>query len=339
MMSDIRIEVVDWNGCETLREIRREVFIDEQQVPIDEEWDAYDNSAIHFLMRVDGEPAGTARLLSDGHIGRVAILRRWRGQGLGEALMRAVMDHARDSGMTVLALSAQTHALDFYRQLGFRVCSNEYIEAGIPHHAMILDTFGQVETDLPPLEFESPGRFDIHNPPDDRARYASKLSHRLGQHDQLIEIDEDNALDNACSMALQARRQLLIYGVDLAQWLFHRRDFIDCCEQVITAQPRFRIRVLAQEIRDDLLSGHSLVRLMQRFPSFCEVRRQHPDLPRDAQLYLVADDSGILMFPRATIRNGFARYASPDQARRWSRSFNELWDSSRSDPALRRLSL
>lgn len=166
-MSDVRIDIVDWDSCQPLRDIRREVFIDEQQVPAEEEWDNYDATAVHFLMSVDGEPAGTARLLPDGHIGRVAIVRRWRGKGLGDDLMRRVMDHAREKGMTILALSAQTQALDFYTRLGFRVCSNEYIEAGIPHHAMILDTLQQSssQAELPPIEFESPGQFTISNPP------------------------------------------------------------------------------------------------------------------------------------------------------------------------------
>jgi len=290
---------------------------------------------------VDGEPAGTARLLPDGHIGRVAIRRQWRGKGLGDHLMRRIMAHAREQGMGILALSAQTHALDFYTRLGFRVCSNEYMEAGIPHHAMILDTLQkpQDQAELPPIEFESPGQFTISNPEETHQRYASPLDHRLGEHAELIELDETNALTVACDMALQARRRLFIHGADLAQWLFHRRDFLDCCEQVVSSQTRLRICVLVQDIRDELLAGHSLVRLMQRFPSFCEVRRQHPDLPREPRVYMVADDSGILMFPRAALRNGFARYASADQARRWGNSFAELWATSQTDLALRRLSL
>jgi predicted GNAT family N-acyltransferase len=340
-MSDVRIDIVDWDSCQPLRDIRREVFIDEQQVPAEEEWDNYDATAVHFLMSVDGEPAGTARLLPDGHIGRVAIVRRWRGKGLGDDLMRRVMDHAREKDMTILALSAQTQALDFYTRLGFRVCSNEYIEAGIPHHAMILDTLQQSssQAELPPIEFESPGQFTISNPPEQRERYASPLDHRLGEHGDLIEVDEDNALVIACDMALQARRRLLIHGADLAQWLFHRRDFLDCCEQIVVSSRRLSICVLVQDIREELLAGYSLVRLMQRFPSFCEVRRQHPDLPREPRVYMVADDTGILMFPRAALRSGFARYASADQARRWGNSFTELWSTSQSDLALRRLSL
>ena len=74
----------------------------------------------------------------DGHIGRVALLAKARGQGLGELLMRAVMAHARSMGLPRLELSAQTHALGFYQRLGFSVCSEEYLDAGIPHRDMCL---------------------------------------------------------------------------------------------------------------------------------------------------------------------------------------------------------
>src|SRR5690606_28043988 len=107
------IEVVDWHSCDSVRDIRRAVFIDEQRVPADEEWDADDTGAVHFLMSADGQPVGTARLLPDGHIGRVAIMRDWRGHGLGQALMLEVMKHARRVGIDALKLSAQTHALAF----------------------------------------------------------------------------------------------------------------------------------------------------------------------------------------------------------------------------------
>lgn len=135
-MSSIDIHLADWSSTPALRSIRQVVFIDEQQVPAELEWDAEDAHATHFLLTVDGQPAGTARLLRDGRIGRVALLPEARGKGLGRQLMLAVMQHAQQQGMTQLTLSAQTHALDFYRQLGFVPCSEVYLDAGIPHQSM-----------------------------------------------------------------------------------------------------------------------------------------------------------------------------------------------------------
>ena len=138
-MNNIEIRVADWGSTDALRHIRQVVFIDEQQVPPDLEWDAEDPLATHFLLTLDEQPVGTARLLSDGRIGRVALLTQTRGKGLGRQLMLAVMQHARQQGMTRLTLSAQTHALDFYRQLGFVPCSEVYLDAGIPHQSMSWD--------------------------------------------------------------------------------------------------------------------------------------------------------------------------------------------------------
>ena len=136
-MSDVQISVVDWGSTPALRDIRTCVFVDEQKVAPELEWDDLDaTTATHFLLTLDGVPAGTARLLPDGHIGRVALLPPARGKGLGQQLMRAVMQHAQQAGLRQLELSAQTHALGFYESLGFAACSEVYLEAGIPHRSM-----------------------------------------------------------------------------------------------------------------------------------------------------------------------------------------------------------
>ncbi|SDS31426.1 Predicted N-acyltransferase, GNAT family [Halopseudomonas litoralis] len=135
-MNEVDIRVAEWRSTNALRDIRQTVFIDEQHVPPELEWDAEDARATHFLLTVEHAPVGTARLLPDGHIGRVALLSQARSKGLGQQLMRAVMAYARQQGMARLQLSAQTHALGFYSQLGFVTCSNVYPEAGIPHQDM-----------------------------------------------------------------------------------------------------------------------------------------------------------------------------------------------------------
>lgn len=135
-MSDLQITVVDWLTTPALRDIRQTVFIDEQQVAPELEWDALDTDATHFLMTEAGMAIGTARLLANGRIGRVALLPSARGKGFGQMLMRAVMAHALQAGIQQLELSAQTHALGFYQQLGFIVCSEVYFDAGIPHQSM-----------------------------------------------------------------------------------------------------------------------------------------------------------------------------------------------------------
>lgn len=135
-MNDVLITVSDGQATPAMRDIRNRVFIDEQNVAPELEWDAHDATATHFLLTVDGCALGTARLLPGGRIGRVALLPEARGKGLGLRLMQAVMKHARQHGQQHLELSAQTHALGFYEQLGFVTCSDVYLDAGIPHQTM-----------------------------------------------------------------------------------------------------------------------------------------------------------------------------------------------------------
>lgn len=135
-MSEITVRVASWQRDDAIRVIRQTVFIDEQSVPPELEWDAEDTHATHFLLLRGQVAIGTARLLTDGRIGRMAILAKERKKGFGRELMLAIMLHARQLGMSKLSLSAQTHALGFYRQLGFETSSSVYLDAGIPHQTM-----------------------------------------------------------------------------------------------------------------------------------------------------------------------------------------------------------
>lgn len=140
-MPDFTILITDWARDEVrLSRIRRAVFIDEQGVPEDLEWDSDDAGAMHLLaLDGAGQAIGCARLLPDGHIGRIAVLPPWRGRGVGRALLAAAVEAARLHGHTMLRLSAQTHAADFYVRAGFVAIGAEYEEAGIPHVAMRMD--------------------------------------------------------------------------------------------------------------------------------------------------------------------------------------------------------
>jgi hypothetical protein len=120
-----------------LAAIRHSVFIGEQGVPEELEWDEHDEAAVHFLaLAADATPIGCARLLPDGHVGRMAVLPAWRARGVGRALLEAATAAARARGCLMLRLSAQTHAAGFYARAGFVTVGAEYEEAGIPHVAM-----------------------------------------------------------------------------------------------------------------------------------------------------------------------------------------------------------
>ena len=137
-MTDFLIHETDWaHDAARLSAIRRAVFIQEQGVPEALEWDEHDADALQLLAtQADGTPIGCARLLPDGHIGRMAVLPSWRGRGVGRALLAAAIQAAQARGHTTLQLSAQIHAAGFYADAGFVTVGEAYAEAGIPHVAM-----------------------------------------------------------------------------------------------------------------------------------------------------------------------------------------------------------
>ncbi|MHB1092487.1 GNAT family N-acetyltransferase [Thiobacillus sp.] len=137
-MATFTICKTDWACDETrLGMVRRAVFIDEQGVPEALEWDQYDAVSMHWLaLARDGSPIGCARLLPDGHLGRMAVLPVWRRRGVGRALLDAVLHAARMRGERLLRLSAQVHAARFYAHAGFVADGAAYEEAGILHVAM-----------------------------------------------------------------------------------------------------------------------------------------------------------------------------------------------------------
>ena len=119
-----------------LRRIRYDVFVVEQGVPEVLEWDDADLVSVHALAEAEREPIGCARLLFDGHIGRVAVVRSWRHRGVGSALMHTLIGVARDRGDAAVIVNAQVAAMPFYAREGFEATGGIFDEAGIPHRVM-----------------------------------------------------------------------------------------------------------------------------------------------------------------------------------------------------------
>ncbi len=140
-MSEIVVRSADWRTeSELLWSVRAEVFIEEQKVPEDIERDGRDPDCFHAIALAEGDNVvGTARMDRSGHLGRVAVRRPWRGQGIGSRLVRFFVEHAETMGLRRIELNAQLHTRDFYEALGFVVCSDLFEEAGIEHITMALD--------------------------------------------------------------------------------------------------------------------------------------------------------------------------------------------------------
>ena len=132
------IRLCDWeHDAPALRRVRHDVFVIEQKIPESLEWDAADAASLHALAEDDaGGPIGCGRLLADGHVGRLAVVRAWRGRGVGAALLGRLVDEARLRGHARVVLNAQTQAMPFYARYGFEASGSEFDEAGIPHREM-----------------------------------------------------------------------------------------------------------------------------------------------------------------------------------------------------------
>jgi predicted GNAT family N-acyltransferase len=140
---NLRVEVVSWTtAAAALRAIRTEVFVLEQQVPQALEWDGLDDAALHVLAHAGDEAVGTGRFLLEGaqprvgRIGRMAVRKAWRGQGVGGAVLVKLIELARAHDCRELYLHAQTPALDFYARHGFVAEGAPFMEAQIAHRGM-----------------------------------------------------------------------------------------------------------------------------------------------------------------------------------------------------------
>ena len=134
----LHVELGSWDALRAeAAPIRFVVFVDEQRVPAALELDEWDARSLHAVARdADGRALGTGRLLPDAHIGRMAVLRAARGRGVGAALLTVLVDAARARGEREVALSAQVHAVPFYRRAGFVEYGDVYLDADIPHVMM-----------------------------------------------------------------------------------------------------------------------------------------------------------------------------------------------------------
>ena len=140
MSQPFTVSLVCWHDGEPLlKAIRSAVFIQEQGVPTELEWDEHDATSRHALaLTLQGDAIGCGRILTSGHIGRIAVLPQWRGKKEGTAIMEALLYYAAAHDYPQVNVDAQTHAIPFYRRFGFVEQGQEFMDAGLPHIKMSL---------------------------------------------------------------------------------------------------------------------------------------------------------------------------------------------------------
>jgi len=134
---EYNIQTTHWNKNKSaLSEIRHKVFIEEQNVPEELEWDEFDDDCIHILATENSIPIACGRLKTDGHIGRMAVLEAYRKKGVGSSILEGLLNTAKNLSLTEVYLHAQLTAIPFYEKFGFETCSEEFMDANIPHKTM-----------------------------------------------------------------------------------------------------------------------------------------------------------------------------------------------------------
>ncbi|QSP93596.1 GNAT family N-acetyltransferase [Marinobacter salinisoli] len=305
-----------------IRDIREQVFIQEQDVPPELEWDDTDEIADHYLaVMPDNTPVGVARLFGTlgetAHIGRMAILPDFRDQGIGEALLRHVMTDAASSHDQIM-LSAQEYAIPFYQRSGFHVCSDLYDDAGIPHADMRCLSPDMVIKALA----------ERRNP------------QVLGRDDQSwLFSDEHDMISLMDSVAGQARQRIWLYDRFLEHDLYDRFRFRELVSSLARRHRQSEVRLLIHDDKPLVKRRHRLVELMRRLPSKIELRLASEDYPAEEQPFLLADREGVVYRHDFYNPQGFAKFADGGRVKLLSERFQRMWDTGRTSLELRELPL
>ncbi|WP_295364096.1 GNAT family N-acetyltransferase [Arenimonas sp.] len=306
--TDFRIEPADYaTDLADLRAVRETVFILEQKVPEEEEWDDLDPRCHHVLARDEaGRPVGTGRLTPEHKIGRMAVLREWRDKGVGSALLVALVDKARSLGWTEVKLNAQVSALDFYARHGFEPYGPRFMEAGIEHQAM--------RRAIEPLA--GPERYPA------RAREASVPS---SEFDSLAV-----ATEATLAIVHAARREMVLFSRDLDPVLYGQPAVLAAFKDFAIAGRGGVVRIVLLDPAAVQGQGHPLLGLAQRMTSVFQFRTPTDDVDLQYPSAFLANDRDGYLFRQLGSRwEGDWSPANPARTRQLLEHFGRVWERSR----------
>lgn len=192
--------------------------------------------------------------------------------------------------------------------------------------------------DLPAIEFESLGRFSVHNPQSVTANTATlePAAFLLGQQRQIQHFDHpQDARAHTLALLQQAQRSLCIYSADFEPWLYHHSSMQAACTRFLLANPRNQLRILLRDVSRAVKDGHRLLALARKLPSNCHIRKLHPDYPNEASNFLLVDNCALLVRPEPSQYAGYACYQDPANVRLRQAQFEQAWNTSISDADLR----
>lgn len=302
-----RVEAVEFaNAAEDLLAVREQVFVVEQNVPVEEERDALDPRCAHVIARDrTGEPVGTGRLVpppdesAPARIGRMAVLRDWRGAGVGDAMLHALLRLARGHGWSDIALNAQVSAQAFYARHGFVPVGERFMEAGIEHQAM---------------------RRRIDRP-------------------QVID-GRDAAVAVTAAIIGQARHGLRVYSRELDPGLLDAPRVLEAMRALCTRGDGVQVQVLLQDAAAPQRALAPLLALAQRLPSAIAFREvADPVDHKYPSAYVANDDGGYYFRPLGHRLEGEAETGAAGRARQLAEHFRPVWERARPCTEYRALGL
>lgn len=316
---DFTVETSDWSNEHDralLTAVREDVFVREQNVPPDMELDEEDPRSLHVLARApDGTVIAAGRLTSSGQIGRMAVLKEWRGRGVGSALLQLLLEQARTRGMGEVRLHAQADAAAFYLKHGFEVSGEDFMEAGILHRPMRMAI----------AAFAGPPR-----PPPPPRPAAKVLS--VQTREQLIEA--------TLAVLSGARHELRILVRELDPMLLDDSACLVELRRIAISGRGASIRVLAQDISRAQHAGNRMLDLAQRLPSVIQFRRPVEDMDREYPSAFMCTDSGAYLFRPVALRmECVGSTHAPGRAAQLQALFDQVWERSESMSELRPLKI
>ena len=289
--SGFRVEAIDYaTGVDDLRAVREPVFVHEQQVPIELEWDALDPLCVHVIARDDaGTPIGTGRLTPERKVGRMAVLPAWRGRGVGDALLLALIDAAAQRHWPELRLHSQVSALGFYVKHGFVPYGARFMEAGIEHHSMRRQIGGPTTIDT-----------------------------------------REAAVAITTAIVTAARRELCIYSRSLDPGLLDAPEVLEALRRLGTRRQRVDIRVLLQDAATPQRAHAPMIGLGQRLSSAFGFREVVDPADRGYASAFIANDCGGYYWRTLGNRfDGEAALDFGGRARQLADGFMPVWERAR----------
>lgn len=288
----MRIIKTDWQQHQReLSQLRHQVFVTEQHVPVELELDEYDPHIWHWLVFDEDRPIATARMRLNGHIGRMAVLQTYRGRGIGRQLLDACIAFAREQDLRQVSLSAQSHALDFYRKAGFSPKGPVFLDAGIEHQDMFL-----LLRDNYKLGVDSE-RFALQNP----------------EHTVL-------------SLCQQARFQINILSDTLPQRLYGSENFIDAVSTLLRHRRQSQIKILVKNSDALRRTHHPLIELCLRLPTAVELRAFHSNASQDQPEFITVDKIALAVIDHPLEAEPWASFHQPPSCRQYDMHFSQLWE-------------